>query len=57
MSDSVRARLGQQVVEYDWIQATINFTKLCGQKCNVFKGEDDTLDSKEANCLSKFHSL
>ena len=53
MSDSARARLGQQAIEFDFIEASIAFTKICGQKCNVFKGHDDQLDTKEENCLSK----
>ena len=58
MSDQAEeAKIAQQISEYDFIYSTIEFTKLCVDKCDVLKGVDDKLDRKEIACLSKFSFL
>ena len=47
-----QAKMAQQILEYDFLTSTIEFTKLCTDKCKVLKGDDDQLHPREQACLS-----
>jgi len=38
--------------QYDFLSSAIEFTRICSVRCNVLRGDDDRLSSKEENCIS-----